>query len=53
MKLEIVNTGGRKDRKISYYCWRNCHKYCKGRTCECSCHTGRNSFGELEGDKNV
>jgi len=41
----LERPNGRKDRKLSYYCWRaqkdhhgKSHKYCKGRTCKCSCH---------------
>ena len=29
---------GRKDRSISYMCFRLQHKKCKGRTCMCECH---------------
>lgn len=56
MKLnlpEVKNRGGGKDNTISYLCYRGGHSKCMGRTCECDCHIGRNSFGELEGDKNV
>jgi len=36
--VEQIQIQQRKDKQLSYLCYRGNHIKCKGRTCTCDCH---------------